>query len=106
MRRVELKVARIGNSRGIRIPAVTLARYEVGDTIIMEERPDGILLRPEVPAAEKLSWSETAKQMSALSENWEEWDSTLNDGLEEIHWESERRRKMAEPAKKYGAKRR
>ena len=38
MEPVELKVARIGNSRGIRIPALTLERYRIGTTVVMEER--------------------------------------------------------------------
>ena len=106
MRRIELKVAKIGNSRGIRIPAVTLERYEVGDTIIMEERPEGILLRPELPTVEKLSWTDTALQMSAESEHWEEWETTLSDGIEELPWEREPARKVAEQPQKYRAKRR
>ncbi|MGH7658606.1 MAG: AbrB/MazE/SpoVT family DNA-binding domain-containing protein, partial [Gemmatimonadales bacterium] len=39
-----LKVARIGNSRGVRIPAGTLKKYGIGEEVIMEERSDGILL--------------------------------------------------------------
>ena len=34
----ELKITRIGNSRGIRLPAETLRRYGIGDAIVMEER--------------------------------------------------------------------
>ena len=45
MKPVELKVARIGNSRGVRILR-TLARFHIGDSVVMEERADGILLRP------------------------------------------------------------
>ncbi|MEX2154101.1 MAG: AbrB/MazE/SpoVT family DNA-binding domain-containing protein, partial [Gemmatimonadaceae bacterium] len=46
MKPIELKVARVGNSRGIRIPAATLARYRIGEFVVMEERSEGILLRP------------------------------------------------------------
>jgi antitoxin component of MazEF toxin-antitoxin module len=45
MKPTELKVTRIGNSRGISLPADSLRRYEIEDTLIMEERSDGILLR-------------------------------------------------------------
>jgi antitoxin component of MazEF toxin-antitoxin module len=31
-----LKVARIGNSRGVRLPARTLESYRIGDTVLME----------------------------------------------------------------------
>ena len=46
---VKLKVARIGNSRGVRQPAASLRRYRIGDSVVMEERSDGILLRPTGP---------------------------------------------------------
>src|ERR1700675_2666862 len=61
MKPVELKVARIGNSRGVRLPAPTLERYRIGATVVMEERSDGILLRPPGSVSPKLSWEETAR---------------------------------------------
>ncbi len=87
----ELKVARIGNSRGVRIPAGTLERYHIGAEVIMEERSDGILLRPPGPTIPKLSWEDTALEMITAGEDWSEWDSTTADGLDEIEWESARR---------------
>ena len=33
MKPIRLKVARIGNSRGVRIPAPTLQRYRIGDKL-------------------------------------------------------------------------
>lgn len=87
MKPVELKVARIGNSRGVRIPAATLERYRVGTSLVMEERSDGILLRPPGPANPKLSWEDTAGEMAAEAENWDAWDATAGDGLEETPWE-------------------
>ena len=65
MATVKLKVAKIGNSRGVRLPAASLRRYRIGETILMEERSEGILLRPTGPAVEKLSWEETAREMAA-----------------------------------------
>lgn len=105
MKRVELKVARIGNSRGVRIPVATLERYEIGDTVIMEERSDGILLRPVSEAAPLLSWEETALAMAASDEDWTEWDATLGDGLDAVPWESARPRQVAEPRRKYPRRR-
>ena len=46
MKTTELKVARIGNSRGVRLPAEVLRRYAIGDSVVMEERDEGLLLRP------------------------------------------------------------
>ena len=65
MKPVELKVTRIGNSRGVCLPAPTLERYRIGATVVMEERSDGILLRPPGSAGPKLSWEETAREMAA-----------------------------------------
>ena len=103
---VELKVTRIGNSRGVRIPASTLERYQVGESVVMEERSDGILLRPAGVAVTKLSWAETAREMAAAVEDWSEWDTTTGDGLDAVPWSPTRQRRGAEPAKKYAATRR
>src|SRR5258708_8363150 len=46
MKPVHLKGARIGNSRGVRIPATTLERYHIGTSVGREELSHGILLRP------------------------------------------------------------
>lgn len=83
---VTLKVARIGNSRGVRLPAEALRRYGIGETVVMEERSDGILLRPAGPAVEKLSWEGTAREMAASDEDWQEWDSAAADRLATVPW--------------------
>jgi antitoxin component of MazEF toxin-antitoxin module len=101
MKPISLKVARIGNSRGVRIPAATLERYQIGDEVIMEERSDGILLRPLGPATPKLSWEETARDMAATSEDWGAWDVASADGLDTIPWGELRPRRGAEPTAAY-----
>ncbi len=88
---IELKVARIGNSRGVRLPAAALRRYGIGAAVVMEERSDGILLRRPGPAVEKLSWEETARAMSAAAEDWHDFDAVIADGLEEVPWKPARR---------------
>jgi antitoxin component of MazEF toxin-antitoxin module len=88
MQTAELKIAKIGNSRGVRLPADVLRRYAFTDTAIMVERVDGVLLRPKRQTDAKLSWEETAKAMAAASEDWSEWDALNADGLDEIPWES------------------
>ncbi|MCK7462118.1 MAG: hypothetical protein MZU84_08670 [Sphingobacterium sp.] len=82
MKTREIKIARIGNSRGVRLPAASLKRYAVGTSMVMEERAEGILLRPSGPAVEKLSWEDTAREMAAANEDWSEWDVLDGDGLE------------------------
>ena len=100
---IHLKVARIGNSRGVRLPAVTLERYRIGDRVIMEERDDGILLRPIRAVDSKLSWDDTARAMAMEAEDWSDWDDTLADGLEQSDWVSAPARRVAEPTAEYSA---
>jgi antitoxin component of MazEF toxin-antitoxin module len=104
MKPIELKVARIGNSRGVRLPAPTLERYRIGATVVMEERSDGILLRPPAVVTPKLSWEETAREMAAEAEDWGDWDVTVADGLNEIDWETAKPRVVAERGAKYRAR--
>lgn len=87
MRSDELKIVRIGNSRGVRLPAATLARYAFGERVVMEERADGILLRPAAEPAAKLSWADTAREMAAAAEDWSEWDAAAADGLDTAPWD-------------------
>ncbi|MGH7804327.1 MAG: AbrB/MazE/SpoVT family DNA-binding domain-containing protein [Candidatus Binatia bacterium] len=100
---MKLKVARIGNSRGVRLPAASLRRYRIGESVLMEERSDGILLRPTGSAVEKLSWEETASEMAASAEDWSAWDTTSADGLDNLPWHSPGE-KVAEPSTGYSAK--
>ncbi len=71
----------------------------------MEERLEGILLRPGGPAIDKLSWTDTASEMAAEHEKWEEWDGLSGDGLDEIPWEREPPRRVPEPKSEYRPRR-
>lgn len=104
MRSRELKVARIGNSRGVRLPASSLKRYSVGSVVIMEERAEGILLRSGGPAIEKLTWEDTAKEMAAAGEDWSEWDKLDADGLDTVPWELSEGGRIGEKRSRYGSK--
>jgi antitoxin MazE len=88
---IKLKVVRIGNSRGIRLPAKSLARYRIGESVLMEERSDGILLRPDGRAVEKLSWEATAKEMAASGEDWKDWDALAGEGIDGVPWAGARK---------------
>lgn len=103
MRTKEIKVARIGNSRGVRLPAESLKRYAVGAALIMEERTEGILLRPAGPGAGKLDWTDTAGEMAASGEDWAEWSVLDADGLASVPWEARPGRKVGERRSTYGA---
>ena len=99
----ELKVARIGNSRGIRLPASTLARYRVGATLIMEERAEGIMLLPQGTEPEKLSWEETAREMALAREDWSAWEAADSDGMDCLLPETEEKPHVAESEAPYRA---
>jgi antitoxin MazE len=83
MKTLELTITRIGNSRGVRLPAGVLRRYRIGDTVIMEQRPDEIALRPKRARNQKLPWAETYQQMAQADEGWSDWES-LPEGLHEL----------------------
>jgi antitoxin component of MazEF toxin-antitoxin module len=103
MKSTQLKVARIGNSRGVRIPAGTLERYRIGDSVVMEEHAEGILLRPRRSAGPKLSWDETARAMAGEAEDWRACDETVADGLEQVPWEPRETKRVAEKRREYQA---
>jgi len=104
MATMKLKVARIGNSRGVRLPAASLRRYRIGEAVLMEERSEGILLRPTGPVVEKLSWEDTAREMAASHEDWGAWDTAAPDGLEHLPWQADRKRRVAGVPSRYRAK--
>ena len=87
MKTSELSVTRVGNSRGVRLPAEVLRRYRVGDTLIMEQRPDEIILRPKRSRSPKLTWAETYQQMAQADEDWSGWES-LPEGLTDLAGET------------------
>lgn len=103
MKTRELKITRIGNSRGVRLPADTLRRYHIGAVVRMEERAEGILLHPTRPMADKLSWEDTAREMAVSGEDWSEWDAVAGDGRENIPW-NHPSSVLAEPRATYGLK--
>ena len=85
------------------MPAASLRRYRIGETVLMEERSDGILLRPTGPAVEKLSWEDTAREMAMSPEDWSAWDTAASDGLGDLPWHADKNR-VAETPSRYRAK--
>lgn len=79
---LQLKLSRIGNSKGIRLPASLLKRYQIEDIVLVEEGIDSITLRPK--KTKKLSWEETAAEMAREKENWLDFASVIDDGLEHL----------------------
>jgi antitoxin MazE len=84
-RRIALKVLRIGNSRGVRLPKAILERYAIKDALVAEERDDRLLLRG--PRDARLGWAETIKEMAREREDWSDIDVASSDGLDpEERW--------------------
>ncbi len=106
MKPTELKITRIGNSKGVRVPAATLRRYGIGASVVMEEMIDGIMLRPSGPLVAKLSWQDTAREIALSMEDWSEWDATTSDGLQSHPWHTGDSPKVAERTARYRALRR
>ena len=106
MGKTTLKIARIGNSRGVRLPAASIRKYRIGEAVVMEERSDGILLRPLGPAVRKLSWEDTAREMATpvAAEDWVDWDATSMDGLDLAPWSGVRGRAPRKKAARSGKK--
>jgi antitoxin MazE len=78
-----LKVVRIGNSRGVRLPAPLLSHYRIGHAVIAERTAEGILLRPKQDG--RLSWDDTFRATGAeqrkRGDEFADLDAASGDGL-------------------------
>ena len=81
MKTIELSLTKIGNSRGIRLPAAILKKYGITDAVLLEERTDEIVLRTKKDR--KLSWRDTFAAMAKGKEDWSDLEKTVSDGLDE-----------------------
>lgn len=80
-----VKLVPIGNSKGIRIPNALIQKYDLKNSLILEETKKGLLLRKK--NEDKLSWEDTYKAMAHEKEDWEDFDTTLMDGLADENFE-------------------
>ena len=85
LRTRDAKIVPIGNSKGVRIPKALLQKYGLKDTLLIEETDNGLLLRNKEES--KLSWEDTFKAMADEKEQWDDFDATLLDGLEDENFE-------------------
>lgn len=81
----DAKLVPIGNSKGVRIPKALLQKYGLKNSLLIEETDRGLLLRNKEES--KLSWEETYKAMATEKENWDDFDTTLPDGLADEDFE-------------------
>lgn len=80
LRTRDAKIVPIGNSKGVRIPKALLQKYGLKNSLLIEETEKGLLLRNKEES--KLSWEDTFKAMADEKEQWDDFDATLLDGLE------------------------
>ena len=85
IRTKDIKLVPIGNSKGIRIPKALLQKYGFNNSLLLEETDRGLLLRKKDD--NKLSWENTYKTMANEKEDWDDFDATLLDGLEDEDFE-------------------
>ena len=84
---LEIPLTRIGNSRGIRLPAPLIKKLGFDAGILLEDHGDRVVLRPSRRKPEKLLWSETAREMANAAEDWSDWEDSAVDGLKDIPWD-------------------
>lgn len=80
----DIKLVAVGNSRGIRLPRDLLHKYGISDALVLEELPEGILLRSVL--SPKLSLDQTFAEMAAAQENWSDCEGVVADGLDHLKW--------------------
>jgi antitoxin component of MazEF toxin-antitoxin module len=91
---LKISLIRIGNSRGIRLPAPLIKKFGFDGVILLEEEGDRLVLKTlKRGKAEKLPWSETACEMASTREDSSDWEPSEKDGLQEIPLESSDQRK-------------
>ena len=81
IRTKDIKLVPIGNSKGVRIPKALLQKYGLKESLLIEETDRGLLLRNKEKS--KLSWEDTYRSMASEKEHWDDFDTTLLDGLED-----------------------
>lgn len=71
----------IGNSTGIRIPKALLQKYDLNNSLLLEETDRVLLLRKKND--NKLSFENTYKAMAKEQEDWDDMEIALFDGLKD-----------------------
>jgi len=72
---IELSLAQIGNSRGIRLPSDLIRTHGLDHGLILEDCDHELAIQPK-GGPKKLSRGETAREMAASGEDWSEWETT------------------------------
>ncbi len=76
----DVKLIAVGNSKGIRLPQALLQKYGWSDSLVLEERQEGVFLYSK--EKNKLSWKDTYRAMADDNEDWSDLEATVADGLD------------------------
>lgn len=67
MNSIKVKIVRIGNSKGIRLPKSLLEQYNMKDEVLLETKKNAVVIRPlENPRA---GWEESYKSMRSRGDD-------------------------------------
>ena len=79
----QVKISKIGNSKGIRLPKEMVLSLGTLD-VILEKTSEGILIKPSSKVPPLREWAAIfAKADTSPESEFEDWDITLNDGTDE-----------------------
>ena len=79
----QVKISKIGNSRGVRLPKELVLSLGTSD-VILERTSEGILIKPSPIVPPLNEWAEIfAKADTSYEPEFQDWDVTLNDGANE-----------------------
>ena len=81
-----IKLIKIGNSRGIRLPKSIIEKYQLDEDLIIEESDEGILIKPK--SRVRHGWDEqfaSAKNKEYSKDHFEDFSSVAND-FDDTEW--------------------
>jgi antitoxin MazE len=82
----ELRLAQIGNSRGVRLPKALIRKHGLENGLVLEDRGHELVITPR-GGPKKLSWEATYQEMAVAGEACSDWDCSVADGLDTIPWD-------------------
>ena len=85
---MKVKIVKIGNSKGIRIPKVLLRQTGIDDEVNLEVEDDQIILRPSKKSVRK-GWNSSFRKMAEFEDDQlvDEENLPSQTAFEEDEWE-------------------
>jgi antitoxin MazE len=77
---MELSVVRIGNSRGIRLPAKLLERFRITDKVEVVEDGSRLILRAAASRKSRVGWAKAFRNMASFGDDRLLIDTALDAG--------------------------